>query len=60
MQSTATSDMWYSVFDIRGNVVLGESKYSLAGIDLTSLKAGIYFVRIKMNDTFSYLKLVKK
>jgi PKD repeat protein len=60
MQSTAASDMWYSVYDIRGNAVLGELKYSLAGIDLTSLKVGIYFVRIKINDTFSYLKLVKK
>lgn len=60
LQSIVASEMWYSVYDIRGNAVFGESKYSLTGIDLASLQAGIYFIRIKMNDSFSYLKLVKK
>lgn len=52
------SEFSVSIFDMNGKVVLDNVKAK--SIDLSELNQGIYFIQIKLDDTHSSYKLIKK
>ncbi|NNF01104.1 MAG: T9SS type A sorting domain-containing protein [Bacteroidia bacterium] len=57
-------DMQYDVFSPIGHIILSDimianNSYAEATIDLSTYSTGIYFLRIKTGDSYSYKRLIR-
>ena len=57
LQVKNESKIEYALFDIRGNLI--DSRRLNGPIDMSLMSAGIYVIRFKSGDEFSYQKVVK-